>query len=190
MERAVEVSATELAETYLITPRMFFDDRGYFVECFNKVDFASAELPTHFVQDNHSRSKKGVLRGLHYQVDQPQGKLVSAIRGTIFDVAVDVRRGSPTFGKWVGVLLDDVKRQSFWIPPGFAHGFCAMTDEVDVLYKCTEYYSPRGERGIAWNDSTLSIKWPITNPLVSDKDRTYSRLSQDSADLPAYTRQA
>jgi dTDP-4-dehydrorhamnose 3,5-epimerase len=182
----VEVTRTSLHDVVLVTPRIWKDARGFFLESFNKRQFAAAGLPTEFVQDNHSRSRLNVLRGLHYQVGKPQGKLVSVIRGQIFDVAVDIRRGSPTFGKWVSVILDEVNRQCLWIPPGFAHGFCAMTDEVDVLYKCTEYYDPPGERGIPWNDPLLGIKWPADRPVLSEKDASYRPLAPNGDDLPPY----
>jgi dTDP-4-dehydrorhamnose 3,5-epimerase len=135
------------------------------------------------VQDNHSRSSNGVLRGLHYQLTKPQGKLVHVARGRVFDVAADIRRGSPTFGKWVGVILDDSNLSSLWIPPGFAHGYCALTDEVDVTYKCTELYAPSDERGIIWNDPTLMIAWPVSKPVVSAKDSAFPKLAETD-DLP------
>lgn len=165
---------------------MFTDSRGFFVESFNERDFALAGIASRFVQDNHSRSKRGVVRGLHYQLIQPQGKLVTVIRGRIFDVAADIRKGSPTFGNWVGVTLDDVARQSLWVPAGFAHGFCALSEEVDVVYKCTDYYNAPAERGIIWNDPTLGIDWPIQSPLVSSKDEEYPLLMPGSEYLPHY----
>jgi dTDP-4-dehydrorhamnose 3,5-epimerase len=163
---------------------VFRDDRGFFLESFNEAAFAAAGLPTRFVQDNHSRSKKGVLRGLHYQLRHPQGKLVRVVRGKIFDVAVDIRRESTTFGKWVGVTLDDREMGALWIPPGFAHGFCALSDDVDVTYKCTDFYSPADERGVLWNDRLLKIDWPIRSPIVNSKDQSYPPLRSDSMDLP------
>jgi len=183
----VEATGTSLQEVVLITPRVWEDARGFFLESFNKERFAAAGLPTEFVQDNHSRSQANVLRGLHYQLGKPQGKLVSVTRGKIFDVAVDVRRRSPTFGNWVAAILDDVKRQCLWIPPGFAHGFCALTDYVDVLYKCTDYYDPPSERGIRWDDPLLGIEWPVDRPVLSEKDANYRALSPDGQDLPTYT---
>lgn len=182
----MDVTNTTLPEVLLVTPKVFEDARGFFLESFNTRLYEAARLPTRFVQDNHSRSKMNVLRGLHYQLQKPQGKLVSVIRGRIFDVAVDIRSGSPTFGAWVGVTLDDSARQALWIPPGFAHGFCALSENADVLYKCTEYYDPASERGIRWDDPLLGIDWPVVKPIVSEKDRTYVRLSPDSADLPPY----
>jgi dTDP-4-dehydrorhamnose 3,5-epimerase len=183
----VHVTRTKLSEVVLITPKIFEDARGFFLESFNVDRYEAAGLPTRFVQDNHSRSKINVLRGLHYQLEKPQGKLVSVARGRIFDVAVDIRLGSPTFAQWVGVILDDVARQSLWIPPGFAHGFSALSDTADVVYKCTEYYDPASERGIRWNDPLLGISWPVAEPVVSEKDRGYSAMSPYSSDLPSYS---
>jgi dTDP-4-dehydrorhamnose 3,5-epimerase len=182
----VDVKRTSLPEVLLLTPRVFEDGRGFFVEAFNVERYASMGLPTSFVQDNHSRSTRNVLRGLHYQLDRPQGKLVRVIRGSVFDVAVDIRRGSPTFGQWAGVVLDDVACQSVWIPPGYAHGFCALSDVADVVYKCTDYYHPPSERGIRWDDPLLAIAWPVAKPIVSDKDDKYPALSIGSAELPLY----
>ena len=165
---------------------MHGDQRGFFLESYNERDFASAGIASRFVQDNHSRSVKGVLRGLHYQLEHPQGKLMRVARGVILDVAADVRVGSPTFGKWVGVTLDEKSKQSLWIPPGFAHGFCVASDEADVLYKATNFYDPSDEKGIIWNDPTLAIAWPITNPTLSSKDLAFRPLSPSRQDLPRY----
>lgn len=182
----MEATPTSLQEVILVTPRIWRDARGFFLESFNRARLAAVGLPTEFVQDNHSRSHANVLRGLHYQLGKGQGKLVSVIRGKIFDVAVDIRRGSPTFGSWVSAILDDVKRECLWIPPGFAHGFCALADSVDVVYKCTEYYDPTMERGIPWNDPLLRINWPLARPLLSEKDANYRNLSPENKDLPDY----
>ena len=182
----LHVEKCALPEVLLITPRVFGDDRGFFLETFSERDFTAAGITARFVQDNQSRSKRGVLRGLHYQLEQPQGKLVRVARGKIFDVAVDIRSGSPRFGKWFGVVLDDEKNQSLWIPPGFAHGFCVLSDEADVAYKATAFYAPSAERGILWNDPMLGIQWPIENPILSEKDLTYPPLSAVSGDLPKY----
>jgi dTDP-4-dehydrorhamnose 3,5-epimerase len=182
----VEVTQSQIRDVRIVTPTIWSDARGCFLEAFNARRFAAAGLPFQFVQDNHSRSHRNVLRGLHYQLYKPQGKLVSVIRGKIFDVAVDIRKGSPSFGRWAGVILDDVKRESFWIPPGFAHGFCTISDEADVFYKCTDYYDPQDERGILWSDPALAIRWPIQNPLMSEKDEKYSTLANALADLPEY----
>ena len=181
----MEIRSTNLSTVVVISPKIFRDPRGFFLESFHADKMAAACLPRTFVQDNHSRSAGGVLRGLHYQIQRPQGKLVGVIRGSIFDVAADIRIGSPTFGKWVGVILDDVKREALWIPPGFAHAFIALSDEADVVYKCTDYYDPGGERGIRWDDPTLSIKWPATNPVTSEKDRRLPFLTT-AEDLPSY----
>ena len=165
---------------------MFADDRGFFLETYTEREFAAAGIAARFVQDNQSRSKRRVLRGLHYQLDHPQGKLVRVTRGKIFDVAADIRAGSPTFGKWVGVVLDDEKKQALWIPAGFAHGFCVLSDEADVVYKATDFYTPSSEKGIRWDDPMLGIQWPIKDPILSEKDRNYPLLSSTSRDLPKY----
>ena len=181
----IEVRKTELPGVSILTPQVFRDNRGFFLESFNEAAFADVGIDAHFVQDNHSRSAKGVLRGLHYQLDRPQGKLVRVVRGKIFDVAADIRRGSPTFGKWVGVTLDDSEMKALWIPPGFAHGFCALSDIVDVVYKCTDFYAPSDEKGVLWNDPLLAITWPVENPIVNTKDQSYPPL-RDSPDLPEF----
>lgn len=182
----VEVRKTDLPGVLLITPAVFRDDRGFFLESFNEADFAHVGVDAHFVQDNHSRSAKGVLRGLHYQLHHPQGKLVRVVRGKIFDVAADIRPESPTFGKWVGATLDDREMTAIWIPPGFAHGFCALSDDADVTYKCTDFYAPGDEAGVLWNDPLLGIKWPVENPIINAKDRSYPPLTADRRDLPPY----
>lgn len=169
----MEVIATTIPEVLLLKPRVFGDERGFFSESFNQRVFDEAlGYSTQFVQDNHSRSSYGVLRGLHYQIQQPQGKLVRVVRGRAFDVAVDVRRSSPTFGQWVGALLTDTGAEQFWVPPGFAHGFLALSETVDFLYKTTDYYAPEHERSIAWNDPQLAIEWPELSgaPIISGKD--------------------
>lgn len=155
----------------LLVPKAFEDSRGYFMESYNQRAMESLGFNHRFVQDNHSHSRKGVLRGLHYQIQQPQGKLVRAVSGEIFDVAVDLRRGSPCFGKWVGRCLSSENKLMLWIPPGFAHGFAVLSETADVLYKTTDYYAPQFERTIIWNDPDLAISWPITDtPVVSEKD--------------------
>jgi dTDP-4-dehydrorhamnose 3,5-epimerase len=181
----LQVRHTTIPEVKVLVPKVFGDKRGFFLETFNRKIFTELGLPSEFVQDNHSRSSNGVLRGLHYQLTKPQGKLVRVARGRVFDVAADIRRGSPTFGKWVGVILDDSNLSSLWIPPGFAHGYCALADEVDVTYKCTELYAPSDERGIIWNDSTLMIDWPVSKPVVSAKDAAFPKLVE-ADDLPTY----
>ena len=167
------MKATRLAipDVVLIEPKVFGDARGFFFESFNQKAFNEATGTQHeFVQDNHSRSAKGVLRGLHYQVQQPQGKLVRVVRGAVFDVAVDIRKGSPTFGQWVGEELSEDNHRQLWVPPGFAHGFVVLSETAEFLYKTTDYYAPQFERCIMWNDPTLDIDWPTQLPILSDKD--------------------
>ena len=167
------MKATRLAipDVVLIEPKVFGDARGFFFESVNQKAFNEATGTQHeFVQDNHSRSAKGVLRGLHYQVQQPQGKLVRVVRGAVFDVAVDIRKGSPTFGQWVGEELSEDNHRQLWVPPGFAHGFVVLSDAAEFLYKTTDYYAPQFERCIMWNDPTLDIDWPTQLPILSDKD--------------------
>jgi dTDP-4-dehydrorhamnose 3,5-epimerase len=169
------MKATRLAipEVLLIEPRVFGDDRGFFFESFNQKTFDEAVgSPITFVQDNHSRSARGVLRGLHYQIRNPQGKLVRVVAGEVFDVAVDIRRNSPTFGRWVGEILSADNKKQLWVPPGFAHGFLTLSDHAEFLYKTTDYWHQQHERCIAWNDAALAIAWPPleTTPRVSDKD--------------------
>jgi dTDP-4-dehydrorhamnose 3,5-epimerase len=183
---SLQITKCTLPEVLLVTPRVFGDERGFLLETYSEREFAAAGITTRFVQDNQSRSRRGVLRGLHYQLEHPQGKLVRVTRGKIFDVAADIRRGSPTFGKWVGVVLDDEKKQALWIPPGFAHGFCVVSDEADVAYKATDFYTPSAEKGIRWNDPLLGIEWPIESPTLSDKDLKYAPLTSASPDLPKY----
>lgn len=163
---------TALPEVLVIEPKVFGDDRGFFFESFNQRDFQQLTgLDLAFVQDNHSRSAKGVLRGLHYQIRQPQGKLVRVVCGEIFDVAVDLRRSSPNFGKWVGVTLSEQNKRQLWVPPGFAHGFVATSDAVEVLYKTTDYWYPEHERSLLWNDATVGVQWPIGGePTLAAKD--------------------
>ena len=167
------MKATRLAipDVVLIEPKVFGDARGFFFESFNQKAFNEATGTQHeFVQDNHSRSAKGVLRGLHYQVQQPQGKLVRVVRGAVFDVAVDIRKGSPTFGQWVGEELSEDNHRQLWVPPGFAHGFVVLSETAEFLYKTTDYYAPQFERCIMWNDPSLDLDWPAQFPILSDKD--------------------
>ena len=169
---------TEIPEVVEIIPKVFGDARGFFLETWNESAFAAAGIDARFVQDNWSRSRKGILRGLHYQVEQAQGKLVRVVRGSVFDVAVDMRRWSPTFGKWTGRILSAQNMHALWIPAGFAHGFLALEDDTDFVYKCTELYAPQFERTVAWDDADLGIAWPLgliggaANLLLSEKDRT------------------
>ena len=169
----MQVTATDLPEVMVIEPKVFGDARGFFLESFNAKAFAEAtgvDLP--FVQDNHSRSAQGVLRGLHYQIKQAQGKLVRVVRGSVFDVAVDVRRSSPNFGHWVGVELTEDNNRQLWVPPGFAHGFLVLSASADFLYKTTDYYAPEHERSVLWNDPAIGIDWPLLGePLLSGKDK-------------------
>jgi len=172
----MKVTPTAVPDVLLLEPKVFGDARGFFLESFNRKVFREATgVDADFVQDNHSRSAKGVLRGLHYQVKQPQGKLVRVVRGAVFDVAVDVRRSSPTFGQWVGEVLSEENQRQLWIPAGFAHGFVVLTDVADFLYKATDYYAPEHERCIAWDDPEIGVKWGlaaagITQPQLSSKD--------------------
>lgn len=164
----IDICQTELDGLLLITADVYHDDRGFFLETFRQEQF-----PVEFVQHNHSRSVRGTLRGLHYQREKPQGKLVRVVRGAIFDVAVDIREGSPTYGKWEGFLLSDENQRQLYVPPGFAHGFLALSALADVEYKCTQYYDRESDRGIRWNDPKLGIRWPLAglNPLISKKDQ-------------------
>ncbi|MES2952410.1 MAG: dTDP-4-dehydrorhamnose 3,5-epimerase [Pseudomonadota bacterium] len=169
----MKVTPTAIPEVMLIEPRVFGDARGFFYESFNQRAFTEATgVTTNFVQDNHSRSAQGVLRGLHYQIQQPQGKLVRVVSGEVFDVAVDIRRSSPTFGKWVGTHLSGDNKAQFWVPAGFAHGFVVLSETAEFLYKTTDYYAPEHEQCIAWNDPFLNIQWPDLGsaPKLSAKD--------------------
>ena len=169
----MNILPTEIPEILILEPRVFGDDRGFFLESYNEQVFADkVGITDRFVQDNHSRSTKGVLRGLHYQIQQSQGKLVRAVVGTIFDVAVDVRKSSPTFGQWVGCELSAENKRMFWIPPGFAHGFLVTSEVAEVLYKATNFYAPQYDRSILWNDPDLAIDWPLEGePNLSAKDQ-------------------
>lgn len=181
------VTQTTLSEVLIIEPRIFGDDRGFFFESFNaRAFFEATGVDTTFVQDNHSKSSHGVLRGLHYQVKRPQGKLVRVMEGTVFDVAVDIRKGSPTFGLWAGVELSAENKKQLWVPPDFAHGFIVMSDSAQVLYKTTDYYTPELERSVRWNDPDIGIDWPdnIISPLLSEKDKNASFLAE--AEVPLF----
>jgi dTDP-4-dehydrorhamnose 3,5-epimerase len=179
------VKETTLPGVLLIEPRVFSDARGVFWETYHAQRYADAGIPATFVQDNASRSVRGTLRGLHYQLRRPQGKLVWVSWGQVFDVVVDIRRGSPHFGRWFGLTLRGDHPQQLYIPPGFAHGFCVLSESADFAYKCTEFYAPDDERGILWNDPGIGIEWPIAEPLLSAKDRSYHRLNDvASDDLP------
>lgn len=170
----MNVITTSIPDLLILEPKVFGDARGFFYESFNQKSFNQATgLSMNFVQDNHSRSTKGVLRGLHYQVKQPQGKLVRVVRGAVFDVAVDIRKNSHTFGHWVGVELTEENHRQFWVPAGFAHGFLVLSESADFLYKTTDYYAPEHERCIAWNDPDIGIEWPALEmqPVLSEKDK-------------------
>ena len=173
----MKVEETKLEGVLLVTPDVFGDDRGFFMETYNREKAIKSGLPGNFVQDNHSKSSKGVLRGLHYQRPQWQGKLVRAIQGQIFDVAVDIRAGSSTYGEWVGVFLDTDNKQQLYVPEGYAHGFVVTSDTAEVVYKCTSLYQPSQEGSILWNDPDIGIEWPIDTPLLSGKDENAQRLS-------------
>lgn len=176
----MNVVATALPDVLIIEPKIFGDARGFFYESYNEREFRDRTgIDVRFVQDNHSRSAKGVLRGLHYQLKQPQGKLVRVIAGAVYDVAVDVRRSSPTFGQWVGFELSADNKRSAWIPPGYAHGFVVLSDYAEFLYKTTDYWAPEHERSIAWNDPDIGIAWPLQGaPLLATKDQAGKRLAE------------
>ena len=175
----MDVTPLDLSGLKLVRPRVFGDERGFFLESYNAARYREAGIDVAFVQDNHSRSVRGTLRGLHFQKTQPQAKLVRAVRGRVFDVAVDLRKGSPTFGRWHGVVLDDEARRLFFIPAGFAHGFLALSDGAEFAYKCSDYYLAEDEGGVLWNDPDIGIDWPlgeIGEPLLSEKDKNLPRL--------------
>lgn len=176
---AITVTATALPEVKIIEPKVFGDARGFFFESFNAREFGQlVEADVEFVQDNHSRSAKGVLRGLHYQIEHAQGKLVRVVEGEVFDVAVDIRRASPNFGKWAGVRLSADNHRQLWVPPGFAHGFVVLSESAQFLYKTTDYWFPEYERSIAWNDPAIGIEWPIEfEPMLAAKDAAGKRLA-------------
>ncbi len=170
----MKIKMLEIPDIVLLTPQVFEDDRGFFMETWRADEFRIHVADVSFVQDNHSRSGQGTLRGLHYQIKNSQGKLVRVISGEIFDVAVDLRKSSPTFGKWVGAVLSSENKDMLWVPPGFAHGFYVLSDEAEFVYKCTEYYTPQHERCIPWDDPELAIEWPIrpgVSPRLSEKDK-------------------
>lgn len=168
----MRVIDTDINDVKIIEPKVFGDERGFFLETFQARRYQeSAGIKLSFVQDNYSRSTKGVLRGLHFQKNKAQGKLVRVVRGEVFDVAVDIRTNSPTFGRWVSVILSEDNKRQFWVPPGFAHGFVVLSDSADFEYKCTDYYDPSDEGCLAWNDPTLAITWPLDKPVLSAKDQ-------------------
>ena len=171
----MDVESTALPGVLLVKPRVFGDDRGFFLETYNETRYREAGIDVSFVQDNHSFSRQGTLRGLHFQTTNVQDKLVWAIQGEIFDVAVDVRRSSPHFGKWVGARLSAENKHQLFVPKGFAHGFCVLSETAEVMYKCSDVYAPGAEGGILWNDPTLNIDWPIKEPILSPKDEVLPR---------------
>ena len=175
----MKIVKTKLQDCLIIEPTIFGDERGFFLESFNVRRYADlAGIHLSFVQDNHSRSSAGVLRGLHFQIMKPQGKLVRVVRGEVFDVAVDLRRESKTFGQWDSVILSETNRKQFWIPPGFAHGFLVLSEIADFEYKCTEYYNPNDEGCLLWSDPELNIDWPVRSPVLSEKDAGAQSLSE------------
>ncbi|HEY9856295.1 MAG TPA: dTDP-4-dehydrorhamnose 3,5-epimerase [Stenomitos sp.] len=183
----MNVIQTGIPGLIVIEPKAFGDPRGFFLETYAEHRYQEAGITPRFVQANHSRSRRGVLRGLHYQLIQPQGKLVYVARGAVYDVAVDIRRGSPTFGKHHGVVLDDQTHRQMYVPPGFAHGFVVLSEECDFLYQVTDYYHPASEHGIAWDDPALGIEWPISDVLLSDKDRQHPTLANQAPEkLPVW----
>lgn len=181
----MNVIDTPLHGLKVIEPRVFEDARGFFLETFNAGRYTALGIPSHFVQDNWSRSQKGTLRGLHFQHPKGQGKLVWCPRGAVWDVAVDVRKGSPTFGRWFGIELTEANKKQLWIPPGFAHGFCVLSDVADFVYKCTELYAPECELAVRWDDPAIGVDWPVKAPLLSKKDLS-APLLKDVARLPDF----
>jgi dTDP-4-dehydrorhamnose 3,5-epimerase len=182
----MEFEPTAIPDVVLIRPKVFGDARGFFLESWEERKFAAAGITAKFVQDNHSRSARHTLRGLHYQVRQPQGKLVRVVTGSVFDVAVDIRRSSPTFGRWIGTTLSAENRHMLWVPAGFAHGFVVLSESADFLYRCTDFYAPPNERAIRWNDPDLGIAWPLgegVEPILSSKDAAAPRF-QDAEHFP------
>jgi dTDP-4-dehydrorhamnose 3,5-epimerase len=179
----VKIVETHLPGVVVLEPKWFGDKRGFFLETYRDDVFEEAGITANFVQDNHSRSTRGVLRGLHYQLVQPQGKLVRVATGSVFDVAVDVRRGSPTFGDWFGTTLDDENMRMMYVPPDFAHGFVVLSETADFIYKCTDYYHPESEQGILWNDPDIGIQWPIADVQLSDKDKNNMVLKNQPENL-------
>ena len=186
---AFQVIPQAIPEVKLVIPDVFGDSRGFFQETCQVERYREAGIKATFVQDNWSRSVRGTLRGLHYQLPNPQDKLVWVVRGEIYDIAVDIRRGSPTFGRWVSAILSDANHHQFYIPAGFAHGFCVLSDEADFMYKCSTYYSPKDEKGVLWSAPAMSIPWPIQQPILSKRDVALSPLgAMAQQDLPVYGR--
>lgn len=180
----MRIVETPIPGLLVIEPRIMQDERGFFIETYHEIRYAQAGITARFVQDNQSRSLRGVLRGLHYQLRRPQAKLVRVARGEVFDVAVDIRRGSPTFGQWYSTLLCEANARQIFIPEGFAHGFCVLSEVADLAYKCSEFFDPEDQFGVIWNDPDLGIAWPVASPILSEQDRGLPRLSE--ASLPEY----
>jgi dTDP-4-dehydrorhamnose 3,5-epimerase len=186
LEVVLQLVPTPLKDVVILEPKVFGDERGFFLEAYNEATFRALGLPTRFVQDNHSGSRRGVLRGLHYQLKQPQGKLVRVLRGEIFDVAVDLRQGSEQFGQWFGLVLSAENRRMLWIPPGFGHGFLVLTEFAEVAYKATQLYAPALERSILWNDPAIGVEWPLDGePILSEKDRAGALLADAETYAPS-----
>jgi dTDP-4-dehydrorhamnose 3,5-epimerase len=181
----LKLTSTELPGVLLVEPKVFDDARGFFLETYQEERYAAAGIQGPFIQDNLSRSAKGTLRGLHFQEPRPQGKLVQVLRGAVWDVVVDVRKGSPSFGNWMGIELNEHSRRQLWVPPGFAHGFCVLSDSADFFYKCTGLYAPEYERAVRWDDPALAIHWPIHEPSLSAKDAAAPTLAEAPV-LPIY----
>jgi dTDP-4-dehydrorhamnose 3,5-epimerase len=183
----MKVTPTALSGVRIVEPKVFGDTRGFFLELYHAQRYAEYGIPGPFVQENHSRSRFGTLRGLHYQLTHPQGKLVWVTNGAVFDVVADIRPGSPTFGRWVGNTLSDANHLQLYMPPGFAHGFCVLSDSADFCYKCTDVYHPEDEGGVLWSDPTLGIEWPVAHPTLSAKDQRYPSLADVPPErLPVY----
>jgi dTDP-4-dehydrorhamnose 3,5-epimerase len=182
----MKVSETSLPGVLLVEPVVHGDERGFFLETYHRQRYGAAGIDLEFVQDNHSRSRRGTLRGLHAQVEREQGKLLRCVEGEIFDVAVDARRGSPRFGQWVGEVLSAANFRQLWIPPGFLHGFCVLSETAQVEYKCTDLYVPSDEISVAWDDPEIGIDWPIEDPLLSERDRAAGTLAEMRERLPLY----
>jgi dTDP-4-dehydrorhamnose 3,5-epimerase len=186
LEVVLQLVPTPLKDVVILEPKVFGDERGFFLEAYNEATFRALGLPTRFVQDNHSGSRRGVLRGLHYQLKLPQGKLVRVLRGEIFDVAVDLRQGSEQFGQWFGLVLSAENRRMLWIPPGFGHGFLVLTDFAEVAYKATQLYAPALERSILWNDPAIGVEWPLDGePILSEKDQAGALLADAETYAPS-----
>ena len=182
----MNIIKTPLSGVLVLEPRVFSDQRGFFLETYHQQRYWEAGIERKFIQDNHSSSLQGTLRGLHYQLKYPQGKLVRVVLGEVFDVAVDIRLGSPSFGQWFGEYLSAENKKQLYVPPGFAHGFCVLSQSADFLYKCTEFYDPKDEYGVIWNDPGLAIEWPLEQPILSEKDAALPNLKHVQNQLPVY----